>query len=169
MKSIWLCIALLATSLLAACGGGGSGVQPMLTPKTTASLSFKATPINGAPSAPLQALQMTVNLPKGATITDVTKAVTGGSGQLVPDTLTYVAGDPYNTVSFNVIGEAITLGDVFANIKCNLATGSALDASSFYTANTPTFPLLIMYGLDAGGSSINLGPQITVTMTVELQ
>ena len=169
MKSISLCVVLFATSLLAACGGGGSGVQPMLTPKTTASLSFKTTPVSGAPSAPLQALQMTVNLPKGATITDVTKAVTGGSGQLDSSTLSYVVGDPYNTVSFNVIGGAITLDAVFASIKCNLATGSALDANSFYTANKPAFPLLIMSGLDSGGSLVNLVPQINVTMAVELQ
>ena len=168
MKSIWLCIALLATSLLAACGGGGSSVQPMPTPNKTATLSFKT--MSSAHSAPLQAVQMTVNLPKGATITNIANAITGGiAGQLDSGSLSYIAGDPFNTVSFSVIGGAIKLGAVIANVKCDLAAGSALTANSFDAANKPTFPLLKMSGLDTGGSSVNLVPQINVTMAVELQ
>lgn len=168
MKSIWLCVVILTASILAACGSASTGVSPMQVPNTTATLSFSASAIGTGPTAPLQAVRITVQLPQGASITDVTKAVTGRAGQLDASTLSYAAID--NTVSFTITGGAIGLGEVFADITCDLAAGSTLDANSFSLVNRPNFPFLEMSGFDlSSGNTVNLVPEINIAMAVVLQ
>jgi hypothetical protein len=161
-------IFVMSALALSACGGGGSssgssaGTVPL--PKTVATLSF--TTISSAHSAPLQSIQMSVKLPQGVTI----RSVTGqdGFGSLVNDTYSVVD----STESFSVIsllGTPLKFG-TFAELKCNLATGSVLDANRFTSLNSPSFPVLKMSGVDAGtGNSVNLVPEIKVTMSVTFQ
>ncbi|MDD2897323.1 MAG: hypothetical protein PHI31_01290 [Desulfuromonadaceae bacterium] len=168
MKSIWLCVIILTASFLAACGSAGTG-QVQTVPYTVATISLSANAISGiTPAAPLQAVRVTVQLPQGASITDVTKAVSGRAGQLDAGTLSYSTAA--RTVSFTVTGSEIKLGDIFADIRCDLASGSTLDANSFLLANQPTFPFLEMSGLDVtNGTTVNLASQINIAMAVVLQ
>jgi hypothetical protein len=166
---------ILSTVTLAACGGGGgsggsngAGVMPPATYKT-ANLSFKT--LSSAHSAPLQAIQMTVKLPQGATVADISKALTGHSdiGQIDYGSATYSTAD--NTASFSVImasgGTSIKFG-TFADLKCDIMSGSTLDAGSFTSLNKPLFPSLIMIGV-SGGNTVNLFPELKIDMTVQLQ
>lgn len=161
MSTIKFLIVLIAAATLAACGSDAT-VRPIAY--KTATIGFKA--ISSAHSAPLQVISMTVKLPQGATITDVSKAVTGSAGQLNADTLSYSAVD--NTVSFSLTGASIKLGPTFANLKCNIPQDSTLDANSFISLNKPKFPFLEMYGV-ASGNSVDLVPEITLDMEVKLQ
>lgn len=162
MKSIKFFIILFAAVTLAACGSEAT-IRPVAY--KTATLSFRT--ISSAHSAPLQGIQMTVKLPQGATVTDVTKAVTGRTGQLDAGSLSYSTAD--NTVTFSVTDvSSIKLGPAFADLKCDIDPAYSLDAGSFAAANKPSFPFLEMTGV-ANGTSVNLVPEINIDMAVELQ
>ena len=140
---------------LAACGGGASQPQP----QRTATVSFRT--VSSAHTAPLEAIQMTVKLPQGATITDIQSQLTGTNGTLGQKS--YSPAD--QTVSFTVtnIGSGLRFGE-FALLNCGVATGVTLSQASFQNINNP-FPLLEMSGI-ANGSTVDLTQQIPVTLTV---
>ncbi|MDD2366784.1 MAG: hypothetical protein PHN84_11525 [Desulfuromonadaceae bacterium] len=168
MKSMLLSFIFITSTFLAACGGGDAGITPMQTTQTRATLSFSAKAVGAPPTAPLQVVRITVKLPLGASIKDVTTAVTGKAGQLDAGTLLYSTLD--NTVSFSIMGVEIKLGDVFAEVKCDLASGSSLDANSFKAVNSPLYPFLEMSGFDlVSGSTVNFVNEINIDMAVSLQ
>lgn len=150
---------LLAAPLLfslTACGGGGGG-QPQQ--QRTATVSFRT--ISSAHTAPLEAIQMTVKLPQGATIADIQRQLTGTNGTLGQKS--YSPAD--QTVSFTVtnIGAGLRFGE-FALLNCDVATGVTLSQESFQNINNP-FPLLEMIGI-ANGNTVDLRPEIPVTLAV---
>jgi hypothetical protein len=170
MNPIKLCLIILSAATLAACGGGGGGTSGgTQTTYKTANLSFKT--VSSSHSAPLQAIQMTVKLPQGATVADISRALTGNNaiGQIDYGSVAYSAAD--NTASFSIImaagGTSIKFGTV-ADLKCDITPNSILDANSFTSLNNPSFPSLVMMGVSEG-NTVNLVPELKIDMTVQLQ
>ena len=127
--------------------------------------------MSSAHSAPLQALRITVKLPQGANVSDISKALTGHSsiGQIDYGSVVYSAVD--NTASFSVIaaaGESSIKFGTFADLKCDILPGVSLDSSSFTSLNKPSFPSFEMVGV-IGGNTVNLVPEILVNVSVQFQ
>ena len=146
---------------ISACGNGGGS-----TPGQQKMANIVFSTVSSAHTAPLQGILVSMKLPAGSSIANISTAVTGhnSSGQVAPGSY-----DPAtNTATFAVAlvppSNFITFGD-FASLTCNITSGATLNPSSFSLAAGD----LQMTGKDVNGNSVNLVPQIPVTLSVSFE
>jgi hypothetical protein len=144
---------------VAGCGSGsGNGSAPKQ--QKTATITFST--VSSAHSAPLEGIQIASKLPSGASISNISTALTGHNDAGLVG-LKYYTLNP-SIVSFIVQPtgtEPIKFG-TFAELKCDIAPGVTLDQSSFSVSNAD----IQMTGKDQTGTTVDLVNQIPVTLSV---
>lgn len=161
MMRIVLILAGLSVAFLGLAGCGSDGGSTTRLQQKTATITFST--VSSAHTAPLEGIQLKTYLPAGATISDISSALTGtnDTGQVVLPN--YLSTPP--TASFSVLQTGplpIKFGP-FAKLKCDVASGITLDQGSFAVLISD----IQMTGKDAAsGSTVYLENQIPVTLTV---
>ena len=159
MKRIALMIAGLSVFLFAlpGCGSGGGASTPQ---QKTATIVFST--VSSAHTAPLQGIQLTTRLPNGASVSDITTALVGrnDTGQLVFPT--YSPNPPVVSFIIQPTGSSPIKFGQFAELTCVIASGVTLNQSSFTIAKSD----LQMTGTDPNGTTVDLVPQIPVSLSV---
>ena len=159
MKRIALIIAVSYVALfaLSACGGGGGTSNPQ---QKTATIIFST--VSSAHTAPMQGIQVTTRLPAGAGVSDISTALVGrnDTGQLVFPT--YTPNPPVVSFIVQPTGSSPIKFGPFAELTCQIASGVTLNKNSFTVAPGD----LQITGTDSSGTTVNLVPQVPVTLSV---
>ena len=152
-----------STLLLLALSGCGSGNTATKVQQKTATITFST--VSSAHTAPLAIIQLSAKLPAGTSISDVTTALVGrnDTGKLLGSPL-YSPSTQTITFSVTSTSEPIRFG-TFAVLKCDITPGYTLDQSSFTSFNTP-FPDLVLNSGPFNGNTVDLKPEIPVTLSV---
>jgi hypothetical protein len=148
-------VLVLLCSLLPGCGSSSTSANRQ---QKTAVVIFST--VSSAHNAPLQGIQLTTKLPSGATVADITTALSGVNDTGLLGTRSYIPVPP--TVSFIVqqSGTAPIKFGPFARLTCDVTPGSTLTESSFSVARSD----LQLTGKDPGGTTIDLVDQIPVKL-----
>lgn len=162
MRYIWLVVAI---ALLWGCGGGGGGITAGSTVQPT-TVQIRISTQAAAPATVLYAVDFTLQLPNGVTVAADSTSGEVDQGVLQPSDSAALAGGRYQgavagapaTVKVNVIDPGGFAVGPLATLSCQLAPGTAIDASSF--------PVAAFSARDAGGVRL---PEVTHSITVLAQ
>ena len=172
VNKIFRTSALFGTLLLglSACGGGGGGSGAPNTTSTSGTQSTQtqkkvtiafSTISTANHAVPMEGVQLTVKMPVGV-ITDSSCSLTWrDSGGSVP---VYDAANLTVTFAHTDIVTPLRFG-TFADLTCDLATGSALTESVFTPAALVQDKQIVGY---AGGGSVNMSDTIAVGTTATI-
>lgn len=142
---------------LAGCGSDG-GSAPTLQQQKSATITFST--VSSAHTAPLEGIQLKTVLPAGATVSDISSALTGTNDTGQVALKNYLSTPPTASFLVQQTGSSPIKFGAFAKLKCDIASGVTLEQGSFTIAD------IQMTGKDANGSTVDLASQIPVTLTV---
>lgn len=157
IAAIWGVMLLGLLTGLTGCGSESTATKQQ---QKTATVTFST--VSSAHNAPLEAIQLKIALPPGATVSDIAGDLAGTNDTGAVAMKNYTATPAAASfVVQQVSANPIKFGS-FARLTCAVAAGTTLDGSSFTVLPGD----ILMSGKDANGSTVSLASQIPVTLSV---